>query len=167
MNSNKLIQILGYAGLIPFYFLSLVANLKNYNFLIDIFFIYSVIILCFLSGSLWMKLILLPAKTNDNLLKILSVTFPLIALASELMVTYVLKIIIYITYVYSYEIFFNSKCNYLSFNIAIYNQHQRPLLSFENHLSLINPLIPHLFYLQHKDPRRQKMYKVALSLLQT
>ena len=33
MNSNKLIQILGYAGLIPFYFLSLVANLKNYNFL--------------------------------------------------------------------------------------------------------------------------------------
>jgi len=93
MNSNKLIQILGYAGLIPFYFLSLVANLKNYNFLIDIFFIYSVIIL---SGSLWMKLILLPAKTNDYLLKILSVTFPLIALASELMVTYVLKIIIYI-----------------------------------------------------------------------
>ena len=96
MNSNKLIQILGYAGLIPFYFLSLVANLKNYHFLIDIFFIYSVIILCFLSGSLWMKLILLPAKTNDYLLKILSVTFPLIALASELMVTYALKIIIYI-----------------------------------------------------------------------
>ena len=96
MNSNKLIQILGYAGLIPFYFLSLVANLKNYNFLIDIFFIYSVIILCFLSGSLWMKLILLPAKTNDYLLKILSVTFPLIALASELMVTYALKIVIYI-----------------------------------------------------------------------
>lgn len=96
MNSNKLIHILGYAGLIPFYFLSIISNFKNYNFAIDIFFIYSVIILCFLSGSLWMKLILLPAKTNNQLLKILSVGFPLIALASELMVTYILKVIIYI-----------------------------------------------------------------------
>jgi hypothetical protein len=70
--------------------------LANYNFFIDIFFLYSVIILCFLSGSLWMKLILLPEQKQNFLFKCLAVIFPLIALISELFVSYFLKIVIYV-----------------------------------------------------------------------
>ena len=96
MSSNKLISILGYSGLIPFYLIAIYFNLKNYNFLIDIFFLYSIIILCFLSGSLWMKTILVHTHKKNNLFKILSVVFPLIALGTELFVNYILKVPIYI-----------------------------------------------------------------------
>lgn len=57
MGPNKIIHVLGYSGLIPFYLFSIMTALEGYNFFIDIFFLYSAIILCFLSGSLWMKLI--------------------------------------------------------------------------------------------------------------
>ena len=96
MSLNKWNKILGYAGLIPFYIFSIASMLANYNFFIDIFFLYSVIILCFLSGSLWMKLILLPQQKQNFLFKCLAVIFPLIALISELFVSYYLKIAIYI-----------------------------------------------------------------------
>jgi len=96
MSLNKWNKILGYAGLIPFYIFSIASMLANYNFFIDIFFLYSVIILCFLSGSLWMKLILLPEQKQNFLFKCLAVIFPLIALISELFVSYFLKIAIYV-----------------------------------------------------------------------
>ena len=96
MSRNKWNKILGYAGLIPFYTFSTASMLANYNFFIDIFFLYSVIILCFLSGSLWMKLILLPEQKQNFLFKCLAVIFPLIALISELFVSYFLKIVIYV-----------------------------------------------------------------------
>ena len=96
MTFNKWNNILGYAGLIPFYIFSLTSTLENYNFFIDIFFLYSVIIICFLSGSLWMKLILLPEQKHNLLFKYLSVLFPLIGLVSEMFVTYVMKATIYI-----------------------------------------------------------------------
>ena len=59
-------------------------------------FLYSVIILSFLSGSLWMKLIKNPNQKNSTLYKFISIGFPLFALTSELFGAYVLKIIIYI-----------------------------------------------------------------------
>ena len=96
MTFNKWNNILGYAGLIPFYIFSITSTFEHYNFFIDIFFLYSVIILCFLSGSLWMKLILLPEQKHNLLFKCLSVLFPLIGMISEMFVTYMLKTVVYI-----------------------------------------------------------------------
>ncbi len=96
MNLNKNILSLSYLGLIPFYFFSIISIFEDYNFFIDIFFLYSVIIICFLSGSLWMKLMILPKQKNNNFFRILSVTFPLMAMISELFVSYSLKVIIYV-----------------------------------------------------------------------
>lgn len=96
MNLNKNILSLSYLGLIPFYFFSIISIFEDYNFFIDIFFLYSVIIICFLSGSLWMKLMILPKQKNNAFFRILSVTFPLIAMISELFVSYSLKVIIYV-----------------------------------------------------------------------
>ena len=96
MELNKITKLLGYAGLIPFYAFSLLTINQNYTFFIDIFFLYSVIILCFLSGSLWMRLIISSNQKNNTIYKIISIGFPLFALISELFVAYVLKIIIYV-----------------------------------------------------------------------
>ncbi len=96
MNLNKNILSLSYLGLIPFYFFSIISIFEDYNFFIDIFFLYSVIIVCFLSGSLWMKLMILPKQNNNAFFRILSVTFPLVAMISELFVSYSLKVIIYV-----------------------------------------------------------------------
>ena len=96
MNLNKNILSLSYLGLIPFYFFSIISIFEDYNFFIDIFFLYSVIIICFLSGSLWMKLMILPKQKNNAFFRILSVTFPLMAMISELFVSYSLKVIIYV-----------------------------------------------------------------------
>jgi hypothetical protein len=96
MDSNKITKILGYSGLIPFYAFSLLTINENFTFFIDIFFLYSVIILSFLSGSLWMKLIKNPNQKNSVLYKFISIGLPLFALTSELFVAYVLKIIIYV-----------------------------------------------------------------------
>ena len=96
MNLNKNILSLSYLGLIPFYFFSIISIFEDYNFFIDIFFLYSVIIVCFLSGSLWMKLMILPKQNNNAFFRILSVTFPLMAMISELFVSYSLKVIIYV-----------------------------------------------------------------------
>jgi hypothetical protein len=96
VNLNKNILSLSYLGLIPFYFFSIISIFKDYNFFIDIFFLYSVIIVCFLSGSLWMKLMILPKQNNNAFFRILSVTFPLVAMISELFVSYSLKVIIYV-----------------------------------------------------------------------
>ncbi len=96
MDSNKITKILGYSGLIPFYVFSLLTINENFTFFIDIFFLYSVIILSFLSGSLWMKLIKNPNQNNSVLYKLISIGLPLFALTSELFVAYVLKIIIYV-----------------------------------------------------------------------
>jgi hypothetical protein len=96
VNLNKNILSLSYLGLIPFYFFSIISIFEDYNFFIDIFFLYSVIIICFLSGSLWMKLMILPKQKNNAFFRILSVTFPLMAMISELFVSYSLKVIIYV-----------------------------------------------------------------------
>ena len=96
MDTNKITKILGYSGLIPFYAFSLLTINENFTFFIDIFFLYSVIILSFLSGSLWMKLIKNPNQKNSVLYKFISIGLPLFALTSELFVAYVLKIIIYV-----------------------------------------------------------------------
>jgi len=96
VNLNKNILSLSYLGLIPFYFFSIISIFEDYNFFIDIFFLYSVIIICFLSGSLWMKLMILPKQNNNAFFRILSVTFPLVAMISELFVSYSLKVIIYV-----------------------------------------------------------------------
>ena len=96
MDLNKITKILGYSGLIPFYVFSLLTTNEHFTFFIDIFFLYSVIILSFLSGSLWMKLIKNPNQKNCVLYKFISIGLPLFALTSELFVAYVLKIIIYV-----------------------------------------------------------------------
>lgn len=96
MDLNKITKILGYSGLIPFYVFSLLTINEHFTFFIDIFFLYSVIILSFLSGSLWMKLIKNPNQKNSVLYKFISIGLPLFALTSELFVAYVLKIIIYV-----------------------------------------------------------------------
>ena len=87
--------MLGYSGLIPFYLFSIMTALEGYNFFIDIFFLYSAIILCFLSWSLWMKLIALPKQSENTFFKFLSVGFPLIVMSTELFVTYALKTLVY------------------------------------------------------------------------
>ena len=95
MRPNKIIHVLGYSGLIPFYLFSIMTALEGYNFFIDIFFLYSAIILCFLFGSLWMKLIALPKQSENTFFKFLSVGFPLIVMSTELFVTYALKTLVY------------------------------------------------------------------------
>jgi hypothetical protein len=95
MGPNKIIHVLGYSGLIPFYLFSIMTALEGYNFFIDIFFLYSAIILCFLSGSLWMKLIALPKQAENTFFKFLSVGFPLVVMSTELFVTYAIKTFVY------------------------------------------------------------------------
>ena len=62
MNNINLIKTLCFGGLIPFYFLSII-TVFNFNFLfVDLFSLYSLVILTFLSGSTWYHLIIVEKK---------------------------------------------------------------------------------------------------------
>ena len=64
MNNLNIIKFLCYSGLIPFFSLSVLNFYFKNLIIIDIFSIYSLVILCFLCGSTWVYLILIETKIN-------------------------------------------------------------------------------------------------------
>ena len=66
MNNLNIIKFLCYSGLIPFFSLSILNFYFKNLIIIDIFSIYSLVILSFLCGSTWIYLILIEAKINTK-----------------------------------------------------------------------------------------------------
>ncbi len=95
MKNFKLIKNLCYSGLIPFYFLS-ITNLYHYNFIIvDLFSLYSLVILSFLFGSAWLNLLITPKKKADKILLIIVILSPIFLLMNEILSNIKLKFFIY------------------------------------------------------------------------
>ena len=103
MVNKKLINTLSYLGLVPFYVI-LIFYFFNKNFyLIDIFFYYSLVIITFLSGCSWVKLI----ETSKISLIIVTIFTPILNLVAEIFLCSYLKGVLYL--IFYYLIFFIDK----------------------------------------------------------
>ncbi len=79
MDKKKLATILGYLGLIPFFSLTLIFFISNFNnYVIDVYLFYGNIILAFICGSQWSKILNSNIFDNKNLLLTLSVCIPVL-----------------------------------------------------------------------------------------
>ena len=94
MNNINLIKTLCFSGLIPFYFLSII-TVFNFNFLfVDLFSLYSLVILTFLSGSTWYHLIIIEKKETTKGLIIFIVLLPIFLIFFEILLPIIFKIFI-------------------------------------------------------------------------
>ncbi len=95
MSNYNIIKFLCYSGLIPFYSLSLL-NFYFKNFIIiDIFSIYSLVILSFLFGSTWLYLIIVENKTNIKLYLVFVILSPIFLILCEIFFKIEIKIFVY------------------------------------------------------------------------
>jgi len=77
IEKKKLATILGYLGLIPFFTFTIIFFISNFNnYVVDVYLFYSNIILAFLCGSQWSKILNSNISNNRNLLLTLSVVVP-------------------------------------------------------------------------------------------
>jgi hypothetical protein len=77
MEKKKLATILGYLGLIPFFIFTIIFFISNFNnYVVDVYLFYANIILAFLCGSHWSKILNSNISNNRNLLLTLSVFIP-------------------------------------------------------------------------------------------
>ena len=105
MNNLNIIKFLCYSGLIPFYSLCFLSfYLKNFV-IIDIFSIYSLVILSFLFGSTWIYLIIIETKSNIKLYLFFVILSPIFLILCEVFLKIEIKFIIYtIFYILIYQI---------------------------------------------------------------
>ncbi len=97
IEKKKLASILGYLGLIPFYVLTIIFFISNFNnYVIDIYLFYAIIILSFLCGSQWSKILNSNISNNKNLLLTLSVLVPVFSFILDFFSNQDIKIAIYI-----------------------------------------------------------------------
>jgi len=69
IEKKKLATILGYLGLIPFFALTIIFFISNFNnYVVDVYLFYANIILSFLCGSQWSKILNSNISNNRNLL---------------------------------------------------------------------------------------------------
>ena len=95
MNNLNIIKLLCYSGLIPFFSLSIL-NFYFKNFIIvDIFSIYSLVILCFLCGSTWVYLILIETKINIKTYLFFIILSPVFLILCEIFLRVEIKFFIY------------------------------------------------------------------------
>ncbi len=95
MKNLKLVQTLCFGGLIPFYSLSILTFFQKSIFIIDLFSIYSLVILCFLCGSTWLQLVLYEESEKIHLLKIFVVLLPIFLILIEILLKINLKIFVF------------------------------------------------------------------------
>jgi len=98
MKHSSLVKVLCYSGVIPFYILSILSFFYKNFFVFDLFSIYSLVILSFLSGSTWLGLILYEKEPNIKLLIITVVLTPIILIIFEMTVSFLIKFFIYGSY---------------------------------------------------------------------
>ena len=96
IEKKKLSKILGYLGLIPFYALTIFYFLSNFNnYVIEVYLFYSNIIIAFICGTHWSK-ILNGNLPNSNLILTASVTIPIVAFVLDFFSNQNINIVFYI-----------------------------------------------------------------------
>lgn len=96
IEKKKLTKILGYLGLIPFYALTIFYFLSNFNnYVIEVYLFYSNIIIAFICGAQWSK-ILNGNLPNSNLILTASVTIPIVAFVLDFFSNQNINIVFYI-----------------------------------------------------------------------
>ena len=95
MNNLNIIKFLCYSGLIPFFSLSILNFYFKNLIIIDIFSIYSLVILCFLCGSTWVYLILIETKINIKTYLFFIILSPVFLILCEIFLKAEIKFFIY------------------------------------------------------------------------
>ncbi len=97
MDKKKLTTILGYLGLIPFFSLTIIFFVSNFNnYVVDVYLFYANIILAFICGSHWSKILNSNIIDNKSLLLILSVCVPFFSFILGFLSNQDIKIAVYI-----------------------------------------------------------------------
>ena len=97
MEKKKLATILGYLGLIPFFTFTIIFFISNFNnYVVDVYLFYANIILAFLCGSHWSKILNSNISNNRNLLLTLSVFIPVFSFVLDFFSNQDIKIAIHI-----------------------------------------------------------------------
>ena len=95
IEKKKLAIILGHLGLIPFFALTIIFFISNFNnYIVDVYLFYANIILSFLCGSQWSKILNSNISNNRNLLLTLSVLVPVFSFILDFFSTQDIKIAI-------------------------------------------------------------------------
>lgn len=95
MNNLNIIKLLCYSGLIPFFSLSILNFYFKNLIIVDIFSIYSLVILCFLCGSTWVYLILIETKINIKTYLFFIILSPVFLILCEIFLKAEIKFFIY------------------------------------------------------------------------
>ena len=95
MNNLNIIKLLCYSGLIPFFSLSILNFYLKKLIIIDIYSIYSLIILSFLCGSTWIYLILIETKINIKPYLFFIILSPIFLILCEIFLNVEIKFFIY------------------------------------------------------------------------
>ena len=95
MNNLNIIKFLCYSGLIPFFSLSVLNFYFKNLIIIDIFSIYSLVILCFLCGSTWVYLILIETRINIKTYLFFIILSPVFLILCEIFLKAEIKFFIY------------------------------------------------------------------------
>ena len=105
IEKKKLATILGYLGLIPFLTFTIIFFISNFNnYVLDVYLFYSNIILAFLCGSQWSKILNSNISNNRNLLLTLSVVVPVFSFILDFFSNQDIKIAVYIILFFSTNI---------------------------------------------------------------
>ena len=97
MDKKKLAKILGYLGLIPFFSLTVIYFISNFNnYVVDVYLFYANIILAFICGSHWSKILNSNIIENKSLLLIVSVCIPFFSFILDFFSNQDVKIAIYV-----------------------------------------------------------------------
>ena len=102
IEKRKLATILGYLGLIPFFVLTIIFFISNFNnYVVDVYLFYANIILSFLCGAQWSKILNSDISNNKNLLLTLSVLVPVFSFFLDFFSNQDIKITIYMILFFS------------------------------------------------------------------
>ena len=95
MNNLNIIRFLCYSGLIPFFSLSILNFYFKNLVIVDIFSIYSLVILSFLCGSTWIYLILIETKKNTKYYFFFIILSPIFLILCEIFLKIETKFFVY------------------------------------------------------------------------
>ena len=95
MINLKLVKILSFGGLSPFYVLSIFNFFHKAFLVLDLYSLYSLVILSFLFGSTWLQLIIYEEKKNIKSLIASVVLAPVFLIFIEIFIRFEIKIFIF------------------------------------------------------------------------
>jgi hypothetical protein len=114
IEKKKLATILGYLGLIPFFTFTIIFFISNFNnYVVDVYLFYSNIILAFLCGSQWSKILNSNISNNRNLLLTLSVVVPVFSFILDFFSNQDIKIAVYIILFFSTNLNLRKRLTFL------------------------------------------------------